>query len=244
MKVFAYERYSTGRQDEQEQDIIIRRYCEAHRLEIDEVVSDRAVSGKTSWTDRNLAELVTKMKKCDMLIVSEASRLSRSMADFSEFLNTAMRKIGGRLVVCNMGLDIDCGNLTAMVEIQLQMLMFAAQMERELISGRTKAALDARRKSAEIYGGWTAKSGEWRTGFGRPDKGYTSAQLAERRRRKREVMEERVPEAARKIMELHRIGLSNVAIARQLNEEGMTTEAGRVWHDTKVRRVIDMYNEA
>lgn len=240
-KVYAYERFSTFKQDEQEQEVIIRNYCDRHKITIDEVVMDKGISGKIDWTSRNLADLVAKLNAGDIIIVSEASRLSRSMADFSEFLNKGMRKIGARIIVCNMGLDIDCGHLTAMVEIQLQMLMFAAQMERELISGRTKAALDARKQSVEVNGGWTSKSGAWCTRLGRPTREYTFEQTQQHRSTRRAKMEDRVPEATRQILEMHRIGISNLQIAKKLNEQGLTTENGKVWHDTKVKRIINLY---
>lgn len=243
-KVYAYERFSTFRQDEQEQEVIIRSYCDRHRISIDEIVVDKGVSGKTEWTSRNLAELVAKLRAGDIVIVSEASRLSRSMSDFSEFLNKGMRKIGARIIVCNMGLDIDCGHLTAMVEMQLQMLMFAAQMERELISGRTKAALDARKESARINGGWTSKSGAWCTHLGRQKGECTPQQQARQRQTRRTRMDSRIPEATRQILEMHRIGISNLQIAKKLNEQGLTTESGKVWHDTKVKRIINLYEQA
>lgn len=240
-KVYAYERFSTFKQDEQEQDIIIKRYCAAHKMTIDETVIDKGVSGKIDWTSRALADLVAKMNAGDIIIVSEASRLSRSMADFSEFLNVGMRTLKGRLIVCNMGLDIDCGHLTAIVEIQLQMLMFAAQMERELISGRTKAALEGRKQTAKELGGWTSKSGAWCTRLGRPTREYTLEQTQQHRRTRKAKMEERIPEATRQILEMHRIGISNLQIAKKLNEQGLTTENGKVWHDTKVKRIINLY---
>ena len=242
-KVYAYERFSTFKQDEQEQDIIIKRYCAAHKMTIDETVIDKGVSGKIDWTSRALADLVAKMNAGDIIIVSEASRLSRSMADFSEFLNVGMRKLKGRLIVCNMGLDIDCGHLTAIVEIQLQMLMFAAQMERELISGRTKAALDARKQTAKELGGWTSRSGAWCTRLGRPSRDYNVETDEAHKRVRRAKIEERVPEATRQIVAMHRMGISNRAIAKKLNEQGLTTENGKVWHDTKVKRIINLYFE-
>lgn len=242
-KVYAYERFSTFKQDEQEQDIIIKRYCAAHKMTIDETVIDKGVSGKIDWTSRALADLVAKMNAGDIIIVSEASRLSRSMADFSEFLNVGMRKLKGRLIVCNMGLDIDCGHLTAIVEIQLQMLMFAAQMERELISGRTKAALDARKQTAKELGGWTSRSGAWCTRLGRPSRDYNIETDEAHKRVRRAKIEERVPEATRQIVAMHRMGISNRAIAKKLNEQGLATENGKIWHDTKVKRIINLYFE-
>lgn len=56
-----------------------------------------------------------------------------------------------------------------MTELQLSMLSIFAKMEKELIVGRTKSALDARRLMIERDGGFISKSGEWRTRLGRPD---------------------------------------------------------------------------
>ena len=182
MAVYAYCRYSTERQEEAEQLVQIKKWAKLRNVIIDDIVIDRARSGAISWENRNLAKLVEKLRSGDTIVCSEISRISRSISNFSDFLNHAMRKIRARIVIVNMGLDIDCGNLNAMVELQLAMLACCAQMERELIQSRVKASLEHRKELARINGGWTSKSGRWCTHLGH-EAGSTQARSIARNKK-------------------------------------------------------------
>lgn len=244
MKVYAYMRYSTDRQEEHEQEVIINRYCQSHGLRIDKRVIDRAVSGSVSWENRNLADLVSKLQPGDVIICSEATRLSRSMSDFSQFLNSAMRKLSARIIVCNMGMDIDCSNLNALTEIQLQMLMFAAQFERELTIQRIKAAMDYRRHLIETEGGFISKSGVWRTSLGNTDSELASraGKVSAQKRRKESLLylDEGVMDL---ILKMKNDGINNVDIAITLNELGKRTARGGKFYGQTIKRLLLAYEE-
>lgn len=241
-----YIRYSTMSQDEQEQNVIISNWCRTHGLQIDKEYVDKGTSGKIEWTNRNLAKLVADLEPGDVIIASEASRISRSIADFHNFVNETIRKRKARIVVCNMNLDIDCTNLNAMTELTFSMLAFAAQMERELISQRTKAALDARKQTIKQMGGFTSKNGNWCTHLGAPEREHTAEAQKRHVQRRKERIEARLPEVAEKILQLNGMGLSSRAIAKTMNESGYKTEDGKVWQHTKVIRILKLYttNEA
>ena len=243
MRTYAYIRYSTNKQDEYEQEVIIRRYCEVHNIKIDETVIDRATSGAVSWADRNLAELISKIEPGDTLLCSEASRISRSMSDFSTLLNEGLRRLQVRLIICNIGLDIDCSNVNAMTEMQLQMVIFFAQFERELLIQRTKAALDHRRDLLEEQGGWVSKTGNWCTGFG-PHNQYTAHRagaISAKRKKKKSLQVD--PKVMETILEMRRNHMSYDQIANTLNNMELKTASGRMFYGTTIKRMITAYEE-
>lgn len=242
-KVYAYMRYSTERQEEHEQEVIIGRYCDRYGIRIDETVIDRAVSGSVSWENRNLFDLVSRLQPGDAIICSEASRLSRSMADFSMFMNNVLRKMSARLIVCNMGMDIDCSNLNALTEIQLQMLMFAAQFEREMMIGRIQAAMDYRKDLIAIKGGFVSKSGVWRTTLGNFNP-YASKRGGEKtgemRQRRSLQIEDGIIEL---ILSMRNDGLKYFEIADALNEMGKKTARGGKFYSCTVQRLITAHEK-
>ena len=243
MRVYSYIRYSTNKQDEYEQENIILRYCQSHGIKIDETVMDRATSGAVSWEDRNLAELISRIEPGDTLLCSEASRISRSMADFSTLLNEGLRRLQVRLIICNIGLDIDCSKVNAMTEMQLNMVIFFAQFERELLIQRTKAALDYRRGLVKEQGGWVSKSGNWCTGFG-PQSTYINSRAgktAARNKKKRSLKVD--PEVIKVILEMRESNISFDQIANTLNNMDFKTAAGRLFYGTTVQRLLKAYEE-
>lgn len=145
-------------------------WLKLHNMQVDEVVSDEGISGGVSYNDRSLGRvLIPKLQAGDLLIVSEISRLSRSMYDLSKLINDELRPRKVRLIIVSMGIDLDCNKMTAIDQLILSNFSFAAQLEKELIMSRTKSAIDKRREWLDENGGWTSKSGRWTTGFGRPD---------------------------------------------------------------------------
>ena len=166
MKVYAYLRVSTEKQDFQQQLNAINNYLKTKNLEIDSYVEDEGVSGGVSYKDRNLYSLIKKMEQGDVLVVSEISRLGRSMSDLNKLVNDEMKPRGLRLIVVGMGLDINCSNLKAIDEMILFAFSFASQIEKEMIQERTKNALEARKRQIEANGYYISKSGAKRTKLG------------------------------------------------------------------------------
>ena len=166
MKVFAYLRVSTDKQDFQQQRNAINAFLSMRNLSIDEVVTDEGVSGGVTYKKRNLYHLIQEMQEGDVLVVSEISRLGRSMSDLNKLVNDEMKPKKLRLIIVGMGLDLDCANLKAIDEMILFAFSFASQIEKELIQERTKNALDARKKQIEENGYYLNKNGEKRTKLG------------------------------------------------------------------------------
>lgn len=164
--VAAYIRFSTNNQEETQQVQSLKEWAEPRGIAIDEIVKDEGVSGGVSYRDRNLFKLVRKLKPGDVLLVSEISRLGRSMSDISSLLSQELKPRKIRLVVIKMGIDVDCSNLKATDEFIFSALSFAAQVEKELIQVRTQAALDARKEWIKKDGGFISKTGVFRDHLG------------------------------------------------------------------------------
>ena len=83
--VIAYLRVSTGRQHLENQEGEIKQYATSKSIVIDRWVTE-IVSGKTERKNRLLGRTVRQLKKGDVLIVTELSRLSRSLHEIMEIM--------------------------------------------------------------------------------------------------------------------------------------------------------------
>lgn len=158
---YAYVRFSTSHQDDIQQQQAIKTWSEPRGISIDEFVADEGISGGVSYRDRNLYKLVRKLKPGDTLIVSEISRLGRSMSDLNLLINQELKPRKVRLVCIKLNLDLDCSNIKAIDEMLLFAFSFSAQLEKELIQARTQSAIDARKEAILTQGGFISKAGNW-----------------------------------------------------------------------------------
>ena len=98
---------------------------------------EEKVSGKVPWRERKIAEVLESSKANDVIIVSELSRLGRSMLECMEILSVATQKqISVYTVKGNWRLDKSIQS-----KIIAMAFSMAAEIERDLISQRTKEAL-------------------------------------------------------------------------------------------------------
>lgn len=152
-KVYLYSRVSTSDQSLSQQERTVYEWLRNNNMSVYKVVSDEGVSGGVSYKDRRLGkELLPSMEAGDVLIVSEISRLGRSMFDLSKLIHEDLKPRKIRLVVVGMGLDLRCDNLTAMDELILNNFSFAAQLEKQLISERTRSALQVKKSQGVKFG--------------------------------------------------------------------------------------------
>jgi len=152
-RVFLYSRVSTSQQTLAQQERTAYEWLNAHNMKVDEVVSDEGISGGVSYAERNLGKvLLPKTKEGDMIIVSEISRLGRSMFNLSELIHKELKPRKIRLVCVNMGIDLNCAKMTAIDELIISNFSFAAQLEKQLISERTLSALEVKRKQGVKFG--------------------------------------------------------------------------------------------
>lgn len=122
-------------------------------MTVDVIVSDEGVSGGVSYADRKLGkELLPMMAEGDALIVSEVSRLGRSMYDLSKLIHDELKPRKLRLIVVGMGIDLNCAKITPIDQLILSNFSFAAELEKHLIRERTLSALQVKRQQGVKFG--------------------------------------------------------------------------------------------
>ncbi len=135
-KTVGYLRVSTGEQELEKNKADILRLANTYDLGKVQFVEER-VSGKVSWRKRKIADELESLGAKDNLIVSELSRLGRSMLECMEILSIAVQKgINVYAVKGNWRLD---GSIQS--KIIAMAFSMAAEIERDLISQRTTEAL-------------------------------------------------------------------------------------------------------
>jgi DNA invertase Pin-like site-specific DNA recombinase len=150
--IFGYIRVSTSDQNVESQKNLISRYLVDKRLQIDEWIAIEMSSRKT-LEQRGITSLLAKLSKGDILIVSELSRLGRSIKEVLQIIETLLEEKQCRLVLVKQNLDVDPSNRKDMTnKILLTIFSMMAELERDFISERTKEGLRARKAKGIILG--------------------------------------------------------------------------------------------
>ncbi len=134
--IYGYIRISTNHQNLENQKHEISNFANKNSLKIDKWMSEE-ISSRKPLNERKLGKLLKKLKKGDILIATELSRLGRNLLEIMGILQTCLEK--------------DCQiwtlkeNYHLGTDIQSKVLAFAfglaAEIERQLISERTKNSL-------------------------------------------------------------------------------------------------------
>lgn len=144
---YGYIRVSSDKQTVENQRFEILTFCERHELKIDGWIEE-TISGTKNYDVRKLGKLLDKVKKDDLIICSELSRLGRNLFMIMEILNQCMMK------ECRVWTIKDGYRLGD--DIQSKVLAFAfglsAEIERNLISQRTTEALKRKRAEGVVLG--------------------------------------------------------------------------------------------
>ena len=137
MAVYGYLRVSTDKQDCDNQKIGVEALAEKLGLSIENWIVDDGVSGAKEPEKRQLGKLLRKIKSGDVIICSELSRLGRKLFMIISILEHCM-KVGAKVLTVKDGYELGDN-------VQSKILAFAfglvAELEREMISKRTKEAL-------------------------------------------------------------------------------------------------------
>jgi DNA invertase Pin-like site-specific DNA recombinase len=145
--IYGYIRVSTDRQTVDNQRFEIERFCTKNNLTVGRWIEE-TISGTKSPNKRLLGSLLSEAQKGDLIICSELSRLGRSLFMIMSILNQLMLN-GVRVWTIK-------DNYRLGDNIQSKVLAFAfglsAEIERDLISQRTKEALARRRSEGVILG--------------------------------------------------------------------------------------------
>jgi DNA invertase Pin-like site-specific DNA recombinase len=144
---YGYVRVSTDKQTVENQKFEINRFCFRNKLSIDNWFEE-TISGTKAVQKRRLGILLGKVEMGDTIICSEISRLGRSLFMVMDILSCCMRK---GVKVWTIKDNYRLGD-----DIQSKVLAFAfglsAEIERNLISRRTKEALARRKAEGKILG--------------------------------------------------------------------------------------------
>ncbi len=149
MKAIAYLRISTPDQDCDNQRLAILDYAHQHRLTIHEFVSIQ-VSSQKSLKQRGVLELLKRLEPEDMLLVSELSRLGRSVGQIIQMVDYLIRN-QIRLVAIKESIDLS-GKQDIPTKVMITMFSLFAEIERDLISERTKEGIAAARAKGKDIG--------------------------------------------------------------------------------------------
>lgn len=145
--IYGYIRVSTDKQTVENQRFEINHFCQKQEIVVNKWIEE-TISGSKSVEERQLGKLMRRMKKGDILICSELSRLGRNLLMIMGVLNECMnRDINVWTIKDNYRLGSD---------INSKVLAFAfglsAEIERNLISQRTKEALARKKAEGVILG--------------------------------------------------------------------------------------------
>ena len=189
--IYGYIRVSTDKQTVENQRYEINQFCDRQEMVIEKWIEE-TISGAKNVEDRKLGKLLKRMKKGDILVCSELSRLGRNLLMIMGILNECMNKdIQVWTIKDNYRLGSD---------INSKVLAFAfglsAEIERNLISQRTKEAL-ARKKAEGVV-------------LGRPKgKKSTKTKLTGQEQKIKDLLDKKVSYSAiGRILGVHRLTVS------------------------------------
>jgi DNA invertase Pin-like site-specific DNA recombinase len=149
MKTVAYLRISTGSQDLANQKMAVLDYAKPQRFTVDRFVEAQVSSRKTS-AERGIDDLLGTLDAGDRLIVSELSRLGRSLGQVIRIVDELVkRKV--RFVAIKEGIRFE-GKQDMPTKVMITLFGLFAEVERDLISQRTKEGLAAARAKGRLLG--------------------------------------------------------------------------------------------
>lgn len=145
--IYGYIRVSSDKQTVENQRFEINNFCQQENLHIDGWIEE-TISGTKNYDKRELGRLLKKIQKDDLIICAELSRLGRNLFMIMEILSLCMKK------ECRVWTIKD--NYRLGDDIQSKVLAFAfglsAEIERNLISQRTKEALARKKAEGVVLG--------------------------------------------------------------------------------------------
>jgi DNA invertase Pin-like site-specific DNA recombinase len=189
----------------------ITRYAKANSIQIAQEFSDEAISGTTDTMDRpGLTDLFVALKAngTRLVLVEAASRLARDLM-ISEIILGEFRKIGVKVISVDGGIDLTLGNDDPSGKLIRQILGAVSEWEKCALVQKLRASrLRIRRAGGRCEG--------------KKPYGHTPEEM----------------KTVDAILLLRKEKKSFVAIADQLNANGVKPRTGQKWHPTQVQRVI------
>ena len=145
--IYGYIRVSTDKQTTKNQKFEIEQFCKREKMKVDRWIME-TISATKSLDKRKLGVLLQNLKQGDILVATELSRLGRNLLQVMSILHYCLNK---DVQVWTIKDSYRLG-----VDIQSKVLAFAfglsAEIERNLISQRTKEALARKKAEGVILG--------------------------------------------------------------------------------------------
>lgn len=150
-KIVGYIRVSTSKQDVDNQRHEILSWANTRKVFIDSWI-ECELSSRRSETERQI-DKVRALEKGDTVVVAELSRLGRSTGQVITLVNDLVGK-GISIEALKQGISIKAGNgdMDQQSKIMVTVFSLMAELERDLISQRTKTALAARKAAGKALG--------------------------------------------------------------------------------------------
>ena len=194
MKVIGYIRVSTEQQNCANQKFEIETYCQRQNWKVDEFVEE-TISSRKELKKRKLNRLLDKLDADTILITTEISRIGRNLMEVMGILQLCLEK-GCKVITIkenfHLGSDIQSKFIACIFSL-------VAEMERQLISQRTKESLKRIKNEGKH--------------LGRPH-GFSYRKLQKKHSKIKELLNKKVP----KTQIAKRIGCSWTTLHRYINE--------------------------
>ena len=144
--IYSYIRVST-----EEQNLENQKKAISEQFNIDEWIEEKK-SGTVDYQKRSLGELIKKLKSGDTLVITELSRLGRSISMVFDIISE-LKKKKVRVIAIKNSFDLNPDNENDIVSsVLLFAFSLSAQLEREMISERTKLGLATARAKGKRIG--------------------------------------------------------------------------------------------
>lgn len=138
MKTLGYLRVSSVKQDVQNQKLEILSYANKEKITVEDFISIE-ISSRRTMKERRIEELLERLDSGDTVIVSELSRLGRSLGEIIQIVDSLIKK-QIRFVAIKQGMLIN-GRSEIQTKVMITMFGLFAEIERDLLSERTKMGL-------------------------------------------------------------------------------------------------------
>ena len=143
--IYGYVRVSKADQNVESQKNVISRYGVDHKLMVDEWI-EVEMSSRKSTKDRRIDELLQKISTGDIIIVSELSRLGRSIKETLNTIENLIQSKKTRLIFIKQNLDMNPNNMNNLTnKVLITVFSMISELERDFISERTIEGLRARK---------------------------------------------------------------------------------------------------
>ena len=149
-KRLAYLRTSTDKQDLNNQKLEILEYARQKGVQVEDFIA-LSISSRKSQRERRIDELLARLDEGDTLFVTELTRLGRSTGQVINLIDALVNN-GIRVVVIKQNLVLDKAQDDIQSLTMITMLSLFGQLERMMISRRTKEALAAKKAQGVSLG--------------------------------------------------------------------------------------------